>query len=976
MKKVIIGILAIIPVIIVLVVAMISVFISVSAYIAVDDITIDKDYLQLQYQSGEEVYKLKDLIDVSITPLRASNKSFNWTIEDLVCIDENYNEMWSAGNYLPPAYVSNSETSEDVDNIDQLQDSSCSGDGFLHINTYCSFVLKAQAETHTVSCRVYVVGFEVETINIVNDSTLTIGQNALLQVETNPLEAIVETWLYESSDNSVVKVDSNGVLNAVGAGSATISVKASVYGEENKFVEDTIEIVVEEGATKYGNAITTSSNEILLADLGVDKKDVSLGMATQWNSAGDGIILEQSTGVIVASGQDVTLTKCDEGEIVIDNSNLFEAKDEGGYVLATDGVLYLSASFADDFVSQQPEVTWSSNREAIAKVDSQTGVVNGISTGTVIITATTAEGKTASLTINVQEVVTVLLIETPDACAEEGIAKETIVGSMVYDNLLVNLDEDEIYNPNVEDFNFTKKDNSFEFNFQNPVLPEGANKEEFYSAFNFKVQEYVDGQLVDSNKARFELNRMIFNGEAIDGLTELVVTISAKYPKLASHPEYATNQFTIKVTKGIAVTDWYQLMAVDEENRLIAESNKDNNTEVATWDMCLAEDIRRAGGYIPDHQLIEKLDKILVKLHQGRKLSQSESQMWAEHGEEEGLGRLKEEREFARHTTIVLRCNLYGNGHMIYGFKDQYDGTGNTMLRIIDGNVTISNAIIRACEVGDMIVENPEETDSLLGTCIRYESEDPSDFSYRLENNVIEYCIIENAAVALRIYGTDVTIDGCIVRNTSGTAMYVPINRNETGVRYSHININNCIYSNLLGTSMSVQFDSFSDGDDPASVQQALEDQAAGRTFVLTQTGFWDIHNWQPLSTLSLIPEIGDFNEPIREAVKESEKFKAYSRTFGIDKTEYFHLGFIISGFKSITEIETPYPVCTFEDERIQQVSTLEVFEGETGFWTSVLSGLLGDNPVYLYTYGKNGELTPESTYTVEDFMKAIHQEN
>ncbi|MBO7326607.1 MAG: hypothetical protein J6U74_03755 [Clostridia bacterium] len=53
MKKVIIGILAIIPVIIVLVVAMISVFISVSAYIAVDDITIDKDYLQFQYQSGE-----------------------------------------------------------------------------------------------------------------------------------------------------------------------------------------------------------------------------------------------------------------------------------------------------------------------------------------------------------------------------------------------------------------------------------------------------------------------------------------------------------------------------------------------------------------------------------------------------------------------------------------------------------------------------------------------------------------------------------------------------------------------------------------------------------------------------------------------------------------------------------------------------------------------------------------------------------
>ena len=103
MKKVMIGILVIIPVIIVLVVAMVSLFVSMSAHIAVDDITLDKKYLELEHDSSTSAYKLSDLFTTTITPDRATNREYTWTIEDLVCVDTDYEEMWEAGTVPPPA---------------------------------------------------------------------------------------------------------------------------------------------------------------------------------------------------------------------------------------------------------------------------------------------------------------------------------------------------------------------------------------------------------------------------------------------------------------------------------------------------------------------------------------------------------------------------------------------------------------------------------------------------------------------------------------------------------------------------------------------------------------------------------------------------------------------------------------------------------------------------------------------------------
>ena len=767
------------------------------------------------------------------------------------------------------------------------------------------------------------------------------------------------------------------MVTAVGEGTATIKAKASVHSSD-AYVEATHDITVSKGATVFGNNVTTASDELLFSALGVDAEKVTLGAGATLNGAGDGITLKDITATIDVDGVPVNVNKCAEGAIVIDNADLFEAQDDGGYVLSTGGEkLYLTASFADMFAVGAPEVTWSSNRETIAKVD-ENGVVTGVSSGKAVITAT-AGGKSVSVTINVREVVTVLLVETPAACAEEGIARETVNGSMVYVDIYSDVDDLSTYVPNVATFNYTKKDNSFEFNFMRPVFPEGANKEEFYSAYNFKAQEYVgegdERQLVDSEKAYFVNNKMYFNSALIDGYTELIVTISAKYPKFAARPEYTTVEFVVKVTNGVSITSWEEALAVGEENYKEIEKQTLNPAYEASFlDICLAGDVERASGWVPDDELIAELQAIKAKVDDDKRLKDEEEELWLENGEHEGLEYILQMREYVKATEIRLNhSTLYGNGNMIYGYKSQYWGNWNSLVKTTEGNATISNVTLRACDVGDTIISDAEDTQGLMGTCISIESLNPSDHSIRVPNNLFEFSIIENAGTTFRIYGGDFKLDGCIVRNTSETAIFVHITSNETGPRYSHVNINNCVFSNMLGTAMSVACQGYSDDSEEsqAQVEQWIKE---GKVATITQTGFWDIYNWQPTNVLNILPdEVGPVNGLIRSVLAESDEFKKYSRFY--DNTEYFHLGFIISGFKGIGQVEEPRFVYSFEDERLEVINTSELLPS-AGMWGEALYEAVNRKPIYLFTYAQNGNLTPGSTYEVNNrLIRHLHGE-
>ncbi|MCQ2603154.1 MAG: Ig-like domain-containing protein, partial [Clostridia bacterium] len=190
-------------------------------------------------------------------------------------------------------------------------------------------------------------------------------------------------------------------------------------------------------------------------------------------------------------------------------------------------------------------------------------------------------------------------------------------------------------------------------------------------------------------------------------------------------------------------------------------------------------------------------------------------------------------------STVIMKDDVYGNGFMFSAYKQQIT---SSMILVRASNVTVSNIIIRANEVGEEI-STADEAQGLKGTCVAF---DPSSYAVRYENCRVEYSICENASSCIRSISSDVEIEGCIIRNAQGTGIYVPTRRNcdddgdgvidYTKIQYSHITIKNCVMSNLIGTGFSFFYDKYSDSEE--KLKYVENDIAEGRNTTLSQEGF------------------------------------------------------------------------------------------------------------------------------------------
>ena len=97
MKKVMIGILILIPIIVLVVVALVSVIVSVNAHIAVEDLQLrykdsDKTIYTLQIPFDEVAnINIYNYVDAKVYPEKATNKTVEWQIVgDVSYTDENY----------------------------------------------------------------------------------------------------------------------------------------------------------------------------------------------------------------------------------------------------------------------------------------------------------------------------------------------------------------------------------------------------------------------------------------------------------------------------------------------------------------------------------------------------------------------------------------------------------------------------------------------------------------------------------------------------------------------------------------------------------------------------------------------------------------------------------------------------------------------------------------------------------------------
>ncbi|WP_407423240.1 Ig-like domain-containing protein, partial [Methanobrevibacter sp.] len=263
----------------------------------------------------------------------------------------------------------------------------------------------------TVIAKQYVIDTNL-TVNP-TELDLTVGDNATIVANVTPVAA--GPAKFSSSNKSVVTVDANGVVKAIGAGSAVITVTAGdgVYYTIN---ETNVTVTVSKKTTSI---------------IGNDKdgKEMDVGKTTYWN-----VFLDpKEAGNLTFDIADSSIIKIENGQITslkAGNTTVnasFAGNDEYEAVSLiipvtvnmADVTIYVNPTTKDIEIGENYTITayvtpssagnptFKSNNESVATVDAD-GKVTGVSKGTAIITVTAGDGvnyakKSVNVTINVEE---------------------------------------------------------------------------------------------------------------------------------------------------------------------------------------------------------------------------------------------------------------------------------------------------------------------------------------------------------------------------------------------------------------------------------------------------------------------------------------------------------------------------------------------------------------------------------------------
>lgn len=970
MKKVMIGILILIPIIILLVVAMVSTIVSAQAHIAVENIELkyknsqDTIYeLPLSLESvANKVVNIKDYLDVAVFPEKANNYTIEWKISgDVTYTDEEYYKKYR--DYLDSSVQTEKVWPAAAFVDENGNETSSNTSGKMVIGSYCTFTMQVVAENVSKTLSVKVVGYDVSRVDLraqTGNNTLEVGSSVRLLPSYTPIDSIVNQTEWSSSNDSVATVDKNGIVTAVGQGSATITLGASVFSTGEKVYGSFDVTVTATGASvRYGNKIVTSRSSLTLTELGIDESATAIDGC----EIVDGIVtVTKDVATLNVDGKVFVIEKCDADAIEIQNKKFYEHTDDG-YVLAVgEHTLKLAAIWTDmTNRTELSNVVWTSNNQSVATVG-ENGEVKGLSNGLVTITAT-ANGKSASVTINVQNKLASVQLRTSDASLAVGLARETVFASQKFANP-TNVKSDD-----------SKIANSTRIVVEGEKV--GATKEElelFYSAYDFEVVKGGEYAYFDDTIR----NMLVFKdeGKALEGKgrQQIVVRVSAKYPKYEGMTKFTTQEVTLNAIFGVAVSSVAELEAAAKYQRAYAEASENVLGAQKRYEIKNDYDNKtyrvQANPYSKTTYAICFENNVAYTIaEQGENLVGPEDR-------------------------VNFYGDVYGNNHMLSTESKQLE-INTKLMRISWSNVTMSNLILRANSAAQGTeIDSAEDTKDFTGILGLVGSHVNWDI-YRLENVKIEYCIFENAKEGINVNNSNVDFDGCIVRNLCycGIATQARINESD-GVLYpyySHIGMNNFVFSNTLASIMVVNYEHYTTtgkATDYRFAATAEENEkwfmdnfyANGINFRFKQTGFLDAYNWQDINNAKLI-DAGDeslntvIGGMLGNLISENSTFDNYRYTAGDGKT-YMHVAFMVSGISfsdGITNAPT-YLELDMDDKNYHCIDTHNLKE-EGSRLAKTAAKLLSGMSIKLYGYDNTAAINPNTPqYQVNNaLIERIH---
>ncbi len=263
--------------------------------------------------------------------------------------------------------------------------------------------------SHTAVCTVESV-VAVESISL-DEINLEIGDETPVNAIFTPADATNQKLYFETSNSDIVTVDENGVMRAISEGEAEITVTSAYDRSLVITAKVTVtpvvltDIVITESLSVY---------ETMEAQVGVQfTPENTTNKKLTWVSKDSSIATVDENGIVtgVREGKtDITVTTDDGNITKTCHITVMAAEhiDSIAFETAQADMMILESRVFK--VNVYPEnannhkLVYSTDNEAVATVNAETGEVTAIAAGSATITATSVDGgKTAKLLINIAE---------------------------------------------------------------------------------------------------------------------------------------------------------------------------------------------------------------------------------------------------------------------------------------------------------------------------------------------------------------------------------------------------------------------------------------------------------------------------------------------------------------------------------------------------------------------------------------------
>lgn len=943
MKKVLIGVLILIPIIIVASVLLTTNIISKNSYLPVDRVELNENNIEFSLDNGNTI----DTLKATVYPRLAKNHNLTWSIE------EQHSDIPFVYAKDDPcqdcADLSDKELKEHID-TNHIDIATIDNNGVVTVYGYGSFIVKVTTEEGNkfATCSVKVVGDKVTKIELMpygSSSKLSekdvismdTGERLLLNPIFTPGGARDKTVTWKSADERIVEVDKNGILSAKGAGETTISVSSNDTG-----IGTSVKVKVNNGVFKGESYCYTADTTVNVKNYMNVSDFTSVTVAGGTLSSDGTLIFEENATVatVTVNGKTFTAIKVDalsDDDIVFKNYDILLQKlynkngDEVEYIVKRGLPIYLEVVYRNPEKSGVPEVDFSSNDIApgspIVNIEQfdQSGKESNV--GNVAMIEPNKEGdvkilakdRTTNKTCSTVELKVVtpvfainLALNATDA--KRGVAAETVFGNKIFNADCTETSPYSFY----MDFNYPK-----DVDFEN---------------FEFSTS---DESIAKFSDEKGSYNKLVLNDKMPDekkGLkNKVIITIKAKYPMYDNMPVVAT--YVLNVIDGYTVSNETQLKkALHEKKESVAIYVKDST----------------AGG------------KLEIRADNNTDASR---------------------------ITMQESTSMYGNGFIVcYNEQDMIDRKNdyfNELLKIETSNVHVENAILRM-GYNDPDAKNGLQQWEKSRRCVRilHEIENYDDETKNNEtiNNIsFKYCIFENAKTVMEIAGADVNIEGCIFRNSSANSLFIPMSGNTStyGRLPANVTLKNTVFTHSALMPIFVQTDFERDknrkdesgniiGYPEGSTWEDMKKTGYKDHFINVE-GFLDIYNWINIedfsSTSGLVPSTGI--ESVDAIVGTSgaqiianellqPEYSGVRHTF--NGQEYVHLGIAVLG---MTSPVTDGIVRDFENAGYARHSVTITGSSLTGLFQIAFNSVLKPYvryPLYVYSYKEgNYQIGPDS---------------